>query len=308
MGPLERYAEGFVGELSRIGYTRGSMRDRLLLMADLSCWLHEERLDPGALTPSRVKEFFVVRRAAGYSMYRSPGALVPLLDYLESVGVVVMCVVAEPTPIDLLVERYRNYLIGERGLALSTVRIYVRAIRPLLAGCLVGDRLNVGELTAGDVTGFMLEVARKQQPGNAQTTASALRSLLRFLHVKGLVASSLVGAVPSVASWRVAPLPRGLEPDEVKRLLATCDRRTTAGRRDFAILLLLVRLGLRAGEVAGLRLDDINWRVGEIVVSGKGDRRRRLLGHRRVLTTAIYAKVDRAALRELARPWPGGTP
>ena len=184
----------------------------------------------------------------------------------------------------------------------------MRAIRPLLAGCLVGDRLNVGELTAGDVTGFMLEVARKQQPGNAQTTASALRSLLRFLHVKGLVASSLVGAVPSVASWRVAPLPRGLEPDEVKRLLATCDRRTTAGRRDFAILLLLVRLGLRAGEVAGLRLDDINWRVGVIVVSGKGDRRRRLLGHRRVLTTAIYAKVDRAALRELARPWPGGTP
>ncbi len=393
VGPLERYAKGFAGELSRTGYTRGSMHHRLLLMAHLSCWLDEERLDPGALTPSRVEEFLVVRRAEGYSLYRSPLALAPLLDHLESVGVVVPRAVEEPTPVDVLVERYENYLTGERGLASSTVGIYVGVIRPFLTGCLVGDRLNVGQLTAGDVTGFMLEVARKQQPGKARTTATALRSLLRFLHVKGLVAPSLVGAVPSVASWRLAPLPRGLEPDEVKRLLATCDRRTAAGRRDFAILLLLVRLGLRAGEVAGLRLDDIDWRVGEIVVFGKGDRRKRLplpndvgqavvgylergrpataqgrsvfvrlkaphrrltsdavsevvfaagqraglgtvrahrlrhtvatqtlaaggslieigqlLGHRKTLTTAIYAKVDRAALRELARRWPGGTP
>jgi site-specific recombinase XerD len=363
----------------------------LLLMAHLSRWLDEERLDPGALTAPRVEEFFVVRRASGYSMYRSPAALTPLLDYLGSVGVVVPCVMAEPTPVDVLIERFENYLTGERGLALSTVRGYVRAIRPLLAGLTRGDRLNVGQLTAGDVTGFMLEVAREQRPGKAQTTATALRSLLGFLHVKGLVASSLVGAVPSVASWRLAPLPRGLEPDEVNRLLAACDRRTTAGRRDFAILLLLVRLGLRAGEVAGLGLDDINWRVGEIVVFGKGDRLERLplpndagravvgylkrgrsataqgrtvfvrlkaphrqltseavskvvfsagrraglatvrahrlrhtvatqtlaaggslveigqlLRHRKVLTTAIYAKVDRAALKGLARPWPGG--
>jgi len=393
VGPLEGYAKGFADELSRTGYTRGSMRYRLLLMAHLSRWLDEERPDPGALTLSRVEEFLVVRRTEGCSLYRSPLALVPLLDYLESVGVDVARAVAEPTPVDVLVERYENYLTGERGLATSTVGIYVGAIRPLLVGCMVGDSLNVGQLTAGDVTAFILEVARKQQPGKARTTATALRSLLRFLYVKGLMASSLVGAVPSVASWRLAPLPRGLEPDEVKRLLAACDRCTTAGRRDFAILLLLVRLGLRAGEVAGLDLGGIDWRVGEIVVFGKGDRRRRLplpkdvgqavvgylergrpataqgrtvfvrlkaphrrltsdavsevvfaagqraglgtvrahrlrhtvatqtlaaggslieigqlLGHHKTSTTAIYAKVDRAALRELARPWPGGTP
>ncbi len=393
VGPLERYAKGFASELSRTGYTRGSMHYRLLLMAHLSRWLDEERLDPGALTPSRVEEFLVVRRAEGYSLYRSPLALAPLLDYLESVGVDVPRAVAEPTPVDVLVERYENYLTGERGLATSSVGCYVGVIRPLLVGCVVGASSDVGRLTAGDVTAFMLEVARKQQPGKARTTATALRSLLRFLHVKGLMTSSLVGAVPSVASWRLAPLPRGLEPDEMKRLLASCDRRTTAGRRDFAILLLLTRLGLRAGEVAGLDLGDIDWRVGEIVVFGKGDRRKRLplpndagqavvgylergrpataqgrsvfvrlkaphrrltsgavsevvfaagqraglgtvrahrlrhtvatqtlaaggslieigqlLGHRKTLTTAIYAKVDRAALRELARPWPGGTP
>ena len=390
-GPLERYAEGFAGELSRAGYTSGSAKRRLRLMAHLSRWLDEERLDPAALTPTRIEAFLVTRRAAGYSLYRSPAALAPLLEYLERVGVVVPVAVAEPTPVDVLVGRYEDYLTSERGLAWSSVRLYVRAIRPLLRGRLVGDRLDLAGLTAADVTGFMLEVARERRPGKAQTTATALRSLLGFFHVKGLVASSLAGAVPSVASWRLAPLPGGLEPGEVDRLLAGCDRRTTAGRRDSAILLLLVRLGLRAGEVAGLGLDDINWRVGEIIVCGKGDRRERLplpndvgrelvgylergrpataqgrsvfvrlkaphrrltseavsmvvfaagrraglgtvrahrlrhtvatqtlaaggslveigqlLRHRKVLTTAIYAKVDRAALRDLARPWPGG--
>jgi integrase/recombinase XerD len=178
--------------------------------------------------------------------------------------------------VEALLERYRDYLRSRRGLAGSSIRVYLGAVRPFLAGRVTGNGLALEGLTAGEVTGFVLEVCSQRRPGNAKTTVTALRSLLRFLHVEGVLAASLVAAVPSAASWRLAPLPRGLEPAEVSRLLAACDRRTAAGRRDFAMVLLLVRLGLRAGEVARLELDDIDWRAAEIVVCGKGGRHDRL--------------------------------
>jgi site-specific recombinase XerD len=105
---------------------------------------------------------------------------------------------------------------------------------------------------------------------------SALRSLLRFLHVDGLVDQPLVQAVPSVAAWKLAGLPKALDADQVSALLASCDKATAVGRRDYAILVALVRLGLRAGEVASLCLDDIDWRRGELTVRGKGNRHERL--------------------------------
>jgi integrase/recombinase XerD len=105
---------------------------------------------------------------------------------------------------------------------------------------------------------------------------TALRSLLGYLHVEGLSARPLAHVVPSVAYWRLAGLPRGLDADQVRELLASCDRETTAGRRDLAILLMLVRLGMRRGEVAALALESIDWRAGELLVRGKGDRVERL--------------------------------
>jgi integrase/recombinase XerD len=135
---------------------------------------------------------------------------------------------------------------------------------------------DLAELTAGEVTAFVVEVCPAQTRGSARMTVTALRSLLAFLHVDGILEGSLVAAVPTAASWRLAGLPQGLAPGEVAKLLAACDRRTRTGRRDFAVLMLLVRLGLRAGEVAALELDDIDWRAGELTVRGKGDRHERL--------------------------------
>src|SRR5690606_21637078 len=120
------------------------------------------------------------------------------------------------------------------------------------------------------VTGFVVETCTNSSRRAAKSTATALRSLLRFLHISGVIARSLLFAVPSVAGWRLSGLPKALEPREVKRLLAACDRRTNTGRRDFAILTALSRLGLRAGEVAALQLDDVDWRAGEIIARGKG--------------------------------------
>ena len=130
------------------------------------------------------------------------------------------------------------------------------------------DGLELGTLTPGDVISFVLAWCPRLNGGVAELTVTALRSFLGFLHLDGVTERSLVHAVPTVARRRLAGLPRGLEPDQVRRLLAACDPRTHIGCRDLAILTLLVRLGLRRGEVAGLRLDDIDWRAGTISVAG----------------------------------------
>lgn len=389
VGPLGPYARGFRVELARQGYTRSSAVQQMQLVAHLSRWMSAERFAPGELTPPRVEQFLRVRRA-GYRHFRSSRGLAPLLAYLRALGVL-----AEPAvpvaerPLDLLVARYRGYLLGERGLAVGTLRYYERVARLFLSAVSREGELDTGRLTAAEVGGFVLGACRGRSVGSSKNVVAALRSLLRFLHLEGLTAGDLAAAVPAVAP-RASSLPRGLEAGAVARLLASCDRRTARGRRDYAILMLLARLGLRAGEVAAVELSDVDWRRGELLVRGKGARRERLplpvdvgealagyvqrgrprvgfdklflrvhapivglsgtgvsrvvhaacrrcrlpevgahrlrhtaaseilrrggslaeigqlLRQRSQFTTAIYAKVDRAALRELARPWPGG--
>ena len=181
------------------------------------------------------------------------------------------------TETGLLLDRLGAYLASERGLAPRTVALNVRLARPFLQQrALERDgRLDLNQLTAAEVRAFVLDQARKQ-PRSAKRIVTALRSVLRFLHVNGVLAVPLASAVPSPAGHSLAGLPRALEPGQVQAMLASCDPATATGRRDRAVLLLLSRIGLRAGEVAGLGLDDIDWRRGEITVRGKGGRRDRL--------------------------------
>lgn len=274
-GPLEPYAAGFAAELSRLGYTPGSAQHELRLMAHLSRWLGREGLELTQLTTPVAEAFLVARREAGYTVYRSMRGMGPLLIYLRSCGAPGPSTVTL-TPAEALLERYRAYLTGERGLSAASAARYVTAVRDFVTGRVDGEEKHLSELSASEVTAFVLEVCGRGQPGKAKTTVTALRSVLGFLHLEGIVGGSLAAAVPAVASWRLAELPRGLERGEVERLLGACDRRSEQGRRDLAIILLLVRLGLRAGEVAALALDDIDWRSGEITIRGKGDRRERL--------------------------------
>ena len=181
-----------------------------------------------------------------------------------------------PDAVEVLLIGFGDYLLGERGLTEGTVRGYVDCVRPFVATQLRGEVLDVGGITAADVSGFVLAACPGRAVGSAKLIVCALRSLLRWLHVSGQVPTSLAAAVPSVAGWRLSNLPKGLEPGELRRLLGACDRRTRTGRRDYAVMLLLSRLGLRAGEVARLGLDDVDWRAGEITITGKGNRSERL--------------------------------
>lgn len=393
-GPLDPFAAGFARSLSRQGYTPTSAAFQVQLMAHLSRWLTGEGLDVRELRATDVERFLRARRGAGYTHYLSAKAMRPMLTYLRDQSMVLPPPPAVANgPVDVAIERYRQYLVQERGLGHATAHHYIDAVRPFLRGRVSSDgvALDWESLDAADVTAFVVARTPDQSRSAAKMTVTALRSLLGFLHTDGRIARRLTAAVPSVAGWRLAGLPKALKPAEIQALLASCDRRTRTGRRDFAVLTMLVRLGLRAGELAALPLDDVEWRAGTIVIRGKGHqieqlpcpvdvgeavvaylRRGRprtaadrtvfvrvkaphrglstggvsqivaaaarraglgvihahrlrhsvatqllragaslpeigqLLRHRRAETTAIYAKVDRAALRSIARPWPGG--
>jgi integrase/recombinase XerD len=391
LGPLSPFAEGFVVELSARGYTVGSAHQQMCLMAHVSRWLAAEGLAPGELSPVVVERFFAARRAAGYSSLLSSRALDSLLAYLRGLGVAPPSSGSAPDgPVEELLSRFRRYLEIERGLVAGSSRVYVHWVRPFVEGFVGEDGLDLAGVDAAAVRRFVVAFCAGRSRRTTEVLVAALRALLRFLYFEGELSRPLVDAVPSVAVWRLSEVPRRLEDGQVRRLLGACDRGTVQGRRDFAIVTVLVRLGLRAGAVAALSMGDIDWRAGELTAVGKGGRSERLplpvdvgeaivaylrdgrphrtldgavfvrmlapyralssdgvsmvvtkaamraglgrvgahrlrhtaasemlragaglpeigqvLGHRAAATTAIYAKVDRDGLRQIARPWPG---
>lgn len=277
LGPLAPFAEGFRGRLEMLGYAPQARVVHLRVMAHLSSWLEERGLDGSALSASVTDGFIQDRRAGDHRDARSGRSLRPLLEYLRELGAAPQPVPGQVVgPVEEVLADYAAYLAHERGLAVPTVHRSTDLVRPFLAAQAAGDRLNLEALTAADVTAFVIARIESVSPATVQRTGTALRSLLRFLHLRGMIGSSLVGAVPTAANWKLAGLPKYLTREQLAALLTSCDLDTAVGRRDLAILTLLARLGLRAGEVAALRLEDIDWRRGEITVCGKGNRYERL--------------------------------
>jgi integrase/recombinase XerD len=273
-GPLACYAEGFREDLLGEGYTQGSAAHQIHLMAHVSRWLEAGGLEPADLDDGVARQFLAARRADGYAKYRSASALVPLLGYLRGLGVAAAPRLPERhAPGDRLIGGFAEYLAGERGLAADSIRSYTGVARRFLAEVAIGDAIGAKGLAAGDVTGFVRRECGRRGVASAKATVTGLRALLRFLYLDGQISAPLAGAVPSAACWQLAALPRAVSAADLALLIDSCDRRSVAGRRDFAILLLLARMGLRSGEVAVLDLGDINWRQGEITVRGKGSRR-----------------------------------
>ena len=235
-GPLEPYVSGFVAELVERGYMPVSVAHQLRLMAHVSRWLASDGLGPDDLSPARVEEFFMVRRAAGYVNYVTPRAVAALLEHLRELGVVPPAGEPARSEVDELLGRYRAWLCSERGLAAVTARNYADMVRPFVVSRLnVAGELDLRSLAAGDVLAFVLAECPHRRPGSAKLLVTALRSLLGYLHVEGVIARPLAPVVPSVAGWRLAGLPRGLGAEQMSALLASCDLSTTLGMRDFAI-------------------------------------------------------------------------
>jgi len=276
-GPLAGFAEGYGTELTLLGYAPASVRLQLKVLADLSDWLSSHGTAPADLRRSDLDRFLRHRRAAGSTRYASIRAVRPVLDYLQRFEVVPRHD-AVLDPVDVMLHRFWRYLTVERALAAVTARAYLDMVRPFVQGRFSADcrALNLERLTAADINSFVVSRCPRQSRGAAKLTVTALRSFLRFLHLDGVIEESLVSAVPSVAGRRLVGLPKGLAPDQVRRLLASCDDTARRGCRNIAILTLLVRLGMRSGEVAKLRLDDVDWRAGEIIVRGKANSTERI--------------------------------
>lgn len=391
-GPLAGHAAGYRSWLEEQSYSRSSISDRLWQFAQLSRWLEDEGLGVAGLTSAMGERFVASRLAAGQVTLVARQSMTLPLEYLRLTGAAPRPVMAAAvgSPAEALLAEYATFLLVERGLSRHTVfDAYVATARLFLDG-LAKDRrggLRLDRLAAADVSVFVTRACQDRSVSGIRDLVSALRQFLRYLQMAGRIDAPLAWALPAVADLRDRTLPRGLDPATVRRLLASCDRRTLVGRRDYAVLKLLSRLGLRAGEVAGLQLEDVDWRRGLLLVRGKGGRidelplpddvgqalvsyrRRRprcltrtvfvrvtaprrelnrctigwvvrsacdraglprvgahrlrhtaatdmlrhgatlaeigeVMRHREVKTTAIYAKVDRAALQPLARPWP----
>lgn len=394
-GPLATQIGAFAEWASEQGYARYSRHRQVLLAAGFSRWLGREVVSVRRVSseqPSR----YLRSRARRVRLHRGDAAaLTQFIDFLRRGGVVSAEKIAPPrlTPTEHAVQAFERYLLRERALVRATVLNYLPFIRRFLTDRFGGGPVRLSRLRARDVMRFVQRQAPRLHLKRAKLLTTALRSFLRYARYHGAVTQDLAAAVPAVANWSMSSIPRAIPADAVRQLLASINRRTVRGRRDYAILLLLARLGLRAGEVARLELDDLDWAAGHITVCGKRGGRAALplptdvgaavarylrrgrprspsrrvflrthapirgfagasaiacvvrhaieraaitaptkgahqfrhglatemlrrgaslaeigeiLRHRSPETTTIYAKVDLAALRTLALPWPGG--
>ena len=264
--------QDFEVELLQQGFKPSTVVRKKKLFADLNDWLQVHELSVGDLSFQLVDRFLFDRRSAGYARHKTHETLRPILNYLYRLKLTPpLEAPVSKDPASVILDRYRIFLTAERSLAMVTAARYIDCLRPFLSQRVLDGGLDLRNLRPADVTAFVVARCPQLNAGVAKLTVTALRSFLGFLHLDGVTERSLVHAAPKVLRRRLAGLPKGLEPDQVRRLLAACDVDTAVGGRDLAILTLLVRLGLRRGEVARLRLDDIDWRAGTISVHGKGN-------------------------------------
>lgn len=267
MGP---FVEGYRAWLAGLGYTPQTIANMLAIASALGRWMDTRGVEPGELDRAVLAEFRDVCRAAGMRCVPGPRGLDPLLGYLKHQGVLTES--APPADsVESVVERYRRWLVADRGLAEATVVRYVKLARSFLRHRMTDDG-QVDDLTGTDVVAFLLAESGRVGVGTAKGRVAELRSLLKFLYLTGLTPRPLVTVVPPVAGWRDTGIPKAIPAADVQRILNSCDRTDPVGIRDFAMLMLVARLGLRSMEVARLELGDIDWRSGRITLRGKSGR------------------------------------
>ena len=275
-GLLGSQVEGYRAWLLRRGYTPETVRNMLKDLGQLGLWSVAEGLELADLDETRMAAFLAARLAAGHRRVLGPRAMVPLLSYLREAGVVVAATVSL-TPLGELLVQYRSWMVQERNLALTTVLRYENTARRFLQEqASTGDVFAPADLTGADVNVFLLRECARVSAGSAKGRVAELRSILRFLYLQGVTPLRLGTAVPPVGGWRFASLPPTMTAADVQALLDSCDRNDPVDVRNFAIMMLVARLGLRSIEVARLELRDVDWRAGELVVRGKARRRDRL--------------------------------
>lgn len=271
-GPLAPYAHQLRAGLVQSGYSPSTIRQRRCRVAELDRWLDANGIAVDAVTSATVDDYVAgLREAGGWRQPRS-ATFAPVLDLLRRLGVTAVAPLPLPTARELVLQRFSAYLLQERALAPGTAENYSVAAEVLLIGLGLDSAESVGSVTAEQVIAFIAEECPKRSIGSAMMLLTGVRAFLRWAYCAGLSETDLTAAVVGVSARARSPLPKSLPTDDAVELLGSCDQTGRTGRRDFAVLVLLTRMGLRAGEAAALRLEDLRWRTGEMVVRGKGGR------------------------------------
>ena len=275
VGPIAFYADSFAKFLASEGYAPSTVKTKCSLVADLSHWLGRRGLPLAELNEGMLKQFHAHRRNSIGRGDACTGH--QLLNFLRGLDVIpAPSPKIDQTALGHLTRDYERYLSSERGLARSTMIGYLTIVRRFLAEHFGSNVWRFQDLRPQDLHRFILSEVQRVSRAHACTVVTVLRSFLRFLRQRGAIKTDLATALYGVARWRLSHIPKSLPSDQVRRLLNCCDRTTPSGQRDYAILVLLARLGLRGGEVLSMTLDDLDWGRGEIVVRGKGQRLERL--------------------------------
>ena len=295
-GPLSAILESYATALNEEAYSHESFLGKTWFVISFSRWLHRKRITMAEVTLSVGQRFLQDKRSKRGDLV----TLTHFLAWMHGRGLISAQALLsrEKSEVDTLVEEYSAYLLSERGLASTSGVVYAAIAHRFVMRTCPRGRSELKALTAQQIRDFAMHEARKYRTSKAASLLTCVvRSFLRFVHYRGYVDRSLIGAVPAVAHWSMAPIPRALPIKAVSRVLAESrSRRTPCGLRDRAILLLLARLGLRAREVMLLELDDIDWETACIHVCGKGRQERPMpLPHDVGEAIAAYLRDGRPA-------------
>ena len=290
--PIGSQLDGFTAWLSQRGYAWTTIRQHVWALAAFGRWLHRRGRSARNLR-RRDADDFCRRRCAAHRRERDLAALRWFLDYLEAEHLIAATpLVIDRSPLAQLKDRYEAYLQRDRALSPLTITRHWFVLRRFLVERFGDGPFVLRDLRPDDVTRYLVRHVPTQSRCSAQV--STLRSFLRFLWQAGDTDRDLAAAIPPIRRWRLVDVPKSLQAAEVAHLLASVDRTSASGRRNYAILLLLARLGLRAGEVVRLELQDLDWRAGELTVRGKGSVHARLPLPRDVGTALVtYLRTDR---------------
>jgi site-specific recombinase XerD len=259
-GPLGSYLNSFTTLLSEKGYTNYSIKVKIRLVAKFSRWLNQQNLGVNDLKLELFGHFIKYQGSANPVRRGDLATLKLLLRHLMGEGSIQFFAVRiDENPFHQIEDGFAQYLSHERGLSPDTLTNYIPLVRCFLSDCFKTGTIRFEKLCPKDITTFILRYAQTVKRSTAKLMVTSLRSFFRYLLLRGQIDTDLAALVPTVSNWRLTGLPKSLEPQQIERFLKSCDQNTKAGQRDYTILLLLARLGLRAGEIVAMTLDDINW-------------------------------------------------